>query len=1160
MTTHDEQEQQQSTQLQKATQPTLLESNMSQSSVPVAAVPPLPSALTASALAFLQNYAATQRFRAGQPSHFSFTATGDCLYYLRTASGSSNTQNLYQLDVTSGEERLLLTPHDLSTANPQAWVKPRPYAHTQAHISAADKAQASASASASVPASAPSASPAPASVEEECSEEERKLRERQRVTSRGLSSYQLCPCSSTRLLLSHASELYVFDTSTGMLANVTQQSALSALGPPAYAQWAHDGSRIACVRGGDICIIELHWHSDKQQHAAESEVMPVSSLQWEEWRVTYSGSAHLVNGIAEFVAQEEIGRFRGMWWSPDSDALLFQQTDTSDMEQLSILNLSDPAHAPHTQPYPRPGKHNAKLRLGIVQLERPNKQTMGAAADVHAVAADVHMVGEGGSASPAKKRKLLAASSGEQQHPAQLVTSSDSTPPIIWLNWDTASFPYLLSVCWPALAPLTLVLQNRVQTVMSVMLVEDEASGSMRELLRHTDAHWLEADHSVPCWLADGQHLLYSSYSHADWLTLELYNRQGQRVRALHDPAQVQYRKLLQVDEKRGVVYVLGGNSHAGVSSATEQHIFRIPLGVSADGACESPSLSSVTPSRPPPTIRRTYPATTVQLTTSPAVHSAVFAPAGVGVFVHESHSLTHGSRWVVRSLKHANKLIHSPPPSTHHHPDAMQLDCLPPAAVNAAAGSATASNVSAVTIPISPHRTSTAAPLLPPVPMLTAMDPASSSTVSLAAPPLPVLEVDAPVDDEHIGFRNSASPAASPRSLAHVQAAALDEDGVTAGTLLAVISNVAASPPVEYLPRVELREVVGSEQVAFDEAALSAQLIAADSATNPLTHFLQIAAPSSSSSPALDPSPSTAASPAPLTLTFNVAIVRPHYYDSSRRYPVVCYVYGGPGHRLVTCDRSTFYLAQWIANLGFIVVTTDNRGTPMRGASWEKCIDGDFAELPLRDQCIVLRTLAASDASMDLSKGVGIYGWSFGGYMSALAAMRYPSLFSAAFVGAPVCDWRDYDTYYVERVLGLPGDSASAYDRCSVLTYARQLLRPLLLVHGYADDNVYFCHAIQLSAALFAAGRAHTFVPLAGTHMLANPTGLQATQRRQADDTVRGQRPLSHMHRCVLLAVYLLCVCLLLLRWFAVRCFPDTLSMYTSMALFLMQHLCSSA
>jgi dipeptidyl-peptidase-4 len=115
----------------------------------------------------------------------------------------------------------------------------------------------------------------------------------------------------------------------------------------------------------------------------------------------------------------------------------------------------------------------------------------------------------------------------------------------------------------------------------------------------------------------------------------------------------------------------------------------------------------------------------------------------------------------------------------------------------------------------------------------------------------------------------------------------------------------------------------------------------------------------------------------------------------------------------------------------------------------------------------------------------VAIRGWSFGGYLAALAVLRRPDVFHAAVAGAPVTDWRLYDTHYTERYLGHPGADGAAYDRCSLLGDAAELRRPLLLIHGLADDNVVAAHTLRLSAALLAAGRPHSVLPLSGvTHM----------------------------------------------------------------------------
>lgn len=129
------------------------------------------------------------------------------------------------------------------------------------------------------------------------------------------------------------------------------------------------------------------------------------------------------------------------------------------------------------------------------------------------------------------------------------------------------------------------------------------------------------------------------------------------------------------------------------------------------------------------------------------------------------------------------------------------------------------------------------------------------------------------------------------------------------------------------------------------------------------------------------------------------------------------------------------------------------------------------------------LRALAGQ-YPLDLEK-VAIRGWSYGGYLAALAVLRRPDVFHAAVSGAPVTDWRLYDTHYTERYLGHPDQRPEVYDANSLTADAAKLERPLMLVHGLADDNVVAAHTLRLSSALLAAGRPHTVLPLSGvTHM----------------------------------------------------------------------------
>jgi dipeptidyl-peptidase-4 len=232
----------------------------------------------------------------------------------------------------------------------------------------------------------------------------------------------------------------------------------------------------------------------------------------------------------------------------------------------------------------------------------------------------------------------------------------------------------------------------------------------------------------------------------------------------------------------------------------------------------------------------------------------------------------------------------------------------------------------------------------------------------------------------------------------------------------------------------------------------------------------------------------------------FYASIVRPRNFDPRRRYPVVDYVYGGPHGKIVTSSMSAHLLRQWLADQGFIVVSLDGRGTPGRGRTWERAVAKRFGSVPLADQVAGLRALGQRFRELDLER-VGIYGWSFGGYMSALAVLRQPGVFKAAVAGAPVTDWYDYDTHYTERYLGVPNGDRSGYEAGSLLTYAKDLRRPLLLIHGTADDNVYFRHTLKLADALFRAGKDFELLPLSGsTHMTPDPVVTERLYTRIAE------------------------------------------------------------
>jgi dipeptidyl-peptidase-4 len=199
---------------------------------------------------------------------------------------------------------------------------------------------------------------------------------------------------------------------------------------------------------------------------------------------------------------------------------------------------------------------------------------------------------------------------------------------------------------------------------------------------------------------------------------------------------------------------------------------------------------------------------------------------------------------------------------------------------------------------------------------------------------------------------------------------------------------------------------------------------------------------------------------------------------------PVLLDPYGGPHAQRVVQTRNAFTASQWLADQGFAVLVVDGRGTPGRGPAWERAIHLDFAGATLDDQVDALHAAAAQFPFLDLSR-VAIRGWSYGGYLSALAVLRRPDVFRAGIAGAPVTDWRLYDTHYTERYLGNPLERPEVYDANSLIDDAPKLSQDLMIIHGLADDNVVAAHTLRLSSALLAAGRPHTVLPLSGvTHM----------------------------------------------------------------------------
>ena len=713
--------------------------------------------------AFLNQWAATSRFRLGQPGGFRVLPDGSGVLFLRASGPRSFVQDLWKFDASTGQERVVLTAEQVL-----------------------------------------------AGAEEKITAQEQARRERMRMTSRGIGGFSLTE-DGKKILVPLSGRLFVVELAQGATGEAPKVTELKGgPGTPIDASFSQDGSRVVCVRDGEVCITDLATGT--------------------ETRTTSGAAGTITHGLAEFVAQEEMSRFRGYWLSPDSRTLCYQETDTAGMEQFLIADPLDPGKPGNSWPYPRAGKANAKVRLGLKSV------------------------------------------------------SGGTDTPTAWVEWDREKYPYLATVVWAKNAPLTILVQNRRQTE-QVLLSVDAATGKTAELLRETDPAWINLAHSCPKWLPDGSGFLWMTEQGAQgdegW-RLELRERSG-KVRRVLVPGDVGVSDSVQlVDDGKAVLV-------SRSADAVGNQVWKYPV----DGS--APSV----------------------LAASDAVgsHSAATTLKSP-VWVH-SYSMLDGSfGWDVR------------------------------------------------------------------------------------------------------------------------------EGGAAGGKVIGRLKSIAENPP--WTPKVEIVRLAEE-------------------------------------------------------LDMRAAIVRPRDFDPAKKYPVINSVYGGPGSSQVGASGRGYLLNQWLADQGFVVVTIDGRGTPHRGRAWERAINNDVISTPLDDQARATLALTRRYPSMDAGR-IGIVGWSFGGYFSAHAAMQRPDVFKAGVAGAPVCDWRDYDTHYTERYMGTPQDNPTGYEKTNVLTYCKDLRVPLLIIHGTADDNVYFMHALKMTQALFLAGKDFEFLPLAGyTHVVPSPDVTRNMWRRVA-------------------------------------------------------------
>ncbi|MCA9516278.1 MAG: DPP IV N-terminal domain-containing protein, partial [Myxococcales bacterium] len=300
--------------------------------------------------------------------------------------------------------------------------------------------------------------------------EEKARRERARMLTKGIATFSLTK-DEARLFFPLSGSLYLMERGTG---HVTELPA-----PPGFPidpRLAPDDSGVACAIDGEVWVLDLP-----------------DGTSWR--KLTDAGGRPAVtNGVAEFVAQEEMDRMHGFWWSPTADRILYQENDEAAVEEVTIADPMHPEKAAYTSRYPRPGKENAKVRLG-----------------------------------------LIARAGG------------DTT----WLTWDHERYPYLATVAWRDDGPLTLVVQSRRQDEEAVLVV-DPATGATTPIHVEKDDAWLNIDQAVPRWLPGGEAFLWTTERDGDG-QIEVRDGEGALVRTLLPPG-FGFRRLAAVKDGQALV------------------------------------------------------------------------------------------------------------------------------------------------------------------------------------------------------------------------------------------------------------------------------------------------------------------------------------------------------------------------------------------------------------------------------------------------------------------------------------------------------------------------------------------------------------------------------------------------------------------------------
>lgn len=868
--------------------------------------------------------------------------------------------------------------------------------------------------------SAPSSGNSTSSASETLSLEERLRRERQRLHSSG-GLTQFCWTYNNnnnvlRLLVPIRGSLYMQDGLDSYLKVVYDKHSLDEVvrsskitpPPPTAAidpQLSPDGQIFAFCVMGEIFVSSCH-----ECHP------PV--------QITFGADLKnsITHGLADFVAQEEMDRYRGYWWSPDSKGIVFARVDESIVPPYRITHHEYESTSEtctyEDHRYPFAGKNNPVVKLAYVRV------------DAKSLLNQKRWPSSGSSTPPpppaaAMPPKTSSAAADRGNPPASddpFAMAQYNWNRVLWFDAPREAQEYLARLDFLPDGSACAQWQNRMQNCL-VLSRMDLQAGTSRTLLVERSDVWINLNHllhvlerpihprecrnngilpPLPDPLPEGSFSFLFGSERSGFCHLYLYTYvpgiNGEQAMLIRQVSGGDWmvESIVGVRLEQNVVYVAGT-----YDSALERHLYALPILLPEDDL-------------------------------GTAAMDTDSSPSQQGQHHQHPNGVRRGLKQVMNALsgKSNSTLSNSSHSTDSSHPPVVAINSVPPSP------SLGPSKRSLVESPdmhaLSPIR------LTP--------DSGMHSVV---------------VDPDCTKFVDTSSDLGRPTS---VKIYELPADG----------------PILKFAQNGRRRQQQSTNQSQPRHNDSSSNRIKPRLLEVRLLYTLFDAVRDDKS---MDLSPDAVAHlPAPELMSFpssdgteslHAALYRPdERIHGPGPYPLICAVYGGPHVQRVnrSWSQCADMRAQRLRSLGFCVVKCDNRGSSRRGLAFESAISRRLGRLEVLDQVAVVRQLTVRGIA-DPTR-VGIYGWSYGGYLAAMCLCRAPDVFHVAVAGAPVTSWDGYDTHYTERYMGLPAENPNGYRESAVFDHVPNMRGKLLLVHGLIDENVHFRHTARLINRLIASGK----------------------------------------------------------------------------------------